>query len=546
MKKLITTLICAFLLLSIAACNKSGPDTNQPDQSGQTSSQQSNQPSSQPSSQPSGQTSGQQSAQPPAAKVTDTVTVAFSVDPGSLAPFTGVSATDFILFNMYDSLFRMSDPTGEITPLIAESYNISDDGLTYTFNIRKGVKDSAGNVITAHDCDFSWRLYAQGPMAMNVSAVDFDKTGAVDDYTYVVILTSPGQTYMAQFGKVYIISEKAYNESPDEMITTPVTTGPYRLSEWVQGSYVKLVANEDYYGAAPDIKNLEFKIISEATQRTIALMTGEVNFVYDYLISDADYIKSEGYIVEARNTNTVYSVFFNNSGKFASDINFRKAVSLSIDNVGLTSMIYRNVNTPATTAQSRNAFDYSPAWEGNMYYNYDPAEAKVYLDQSNYDGSSIVLLTKSNVFDFDKLCEAVQDSLRQIGVIAEIQQYDAATLATIRADAANWELLITDHSTFSGFGVDSIHNTHVRSNQLLLPKDLYDLFDEYGRKGLYSPNAQESAEYLLKTLLLNQDEVTTHAICYATFKFAYVDYLSNINLYSTNKIAWNEIIIGEA
>jgi ABC-type transport system substrate-binding protein len=534
MKKCIVVLLCLVLLFSIAACSDKSakaPPTETPS-SGNTPS-----PSEPSLAEPS---------LPEPTETTDSIVVAYPSDPGNLGPFgTGSSFTDFVVYNLYEGLFKIDDVTGAVIPLVMESYDLSDDGFTYTFHLKKGIKDTNGNEITAYDCVFSFLLCNDSPMAMNTQIVDFEKTEAVDKYTFKLVTTASGVVYLAQFGKVYIVSEKSYNDSPDGFITTPVGTGKYMLGSWVQGTSVKFVANEDYWGEnKANIKNLEFKIISEPSQRTTALMNGEVNFVYDYLISDAEYInETKGLKTEDRISNTVYSIYFNfTDGMAGNDINFRKAVSLALNNEALTNLIYKGHNTPATTCESSSCTDYTTDWEGSEFYNYDVDAAKAYLAQSNYDGSTLVLATKSHVNNFDLLCEAVQNQLKQIGVNVEILQYEPAALNTfILNQPEDWSMYISDHSTFSNYGVDSILNMHVRRNYPHLSGELYDQFKEYCGIALSSTNEQERVEYTTKVVQLNQDMCTIRGICYATFKFAYADYFSNINCYSTNKIDWAEM-----
>ena len=540
MKKLIVCLICVILLLSAASCT---PKTTPEQPSAQPSPT-----SSQPPAPPTGQSPAPPTGQsPPPAKVTDTIVVAYPTDPGNLAPFgTSNSFTDFILYCLYESLYKVNDATGEVVPLIMESMNISADGKEYTFQLKKGIKDTNGNEIKASDCLFSFLLCNDSPRSMDTQIIDFEKTEAVGDYTFKLVLKAPGKTYLAQFGKIYIISEKSYKDSKDQMVTTPVATGPYKLDNWVQGSTISFVANDSYWGAESDVKRLEFKIISDPSQRTTALMTGEANVVYDYLISDFNYINgTKGFTTEELSTNVVYFMGFNFSEtSFGKDENFRKACCLALNNEALVTMVYRNLNIPATTCESKSCFDYTPAWEGSEFYKYDVKSAKEYLAKSGYDGSPLILITKSNVNRYDVLCEAIQNQLKQIGVIVEIQQYEPVVLSQITLQQpADWDILISDSSTFSNFAVDVLNLKHVRRNNLHLSDDIVAQFKEYTQKGISSSNPQESADNTLKAIWLNQDLCTYRAICYATFKFAHADYLSNFGRYSTNKIAWNEIIV---
>ena len=475
----------------------------------------------------------------------DTLTLAYPVDPGNLSPFgTNSNHVDFIVFQIYEALFKVNDADGSIIPQIMDSYEISDDGLFYTFKLKQGVKDTNGNEITASDVMFSFKLCSESVMAINTLTVDFDNTEVVDDYTFKLAVKSPGSTYMAQFGKIYIVDEDSYNASPDGFITTPVGTGPYKLDEWIQGSSLTLVSDDTYHGEEPQVKKLVVKVIGESSQRTTALMTGEAQLNYDYLVTDADYINSSGNCVtEDRPTNTVFALYFNETdGKLTKDINLRKAIALAIDNVALTNVIYFGHNTPATTCESNSCYDYVESWEGNECYQYDVEKAKEYLAQSTYDGSTLTVITKSNVYSLDKLAEAIQSQLKQIGVDIEIVQYDPATITTVTLDQPDdWDLNLSDHVTPSNYAVDSVNMIHVRRNYVHIDDDMKQEFADACGVALSTTDHDEMLVYAAKAIQLNQDYCTLYTICYNTLKLAYAKNLSNINCYGCNIIDFSEI-----
>ena len=475
----------------------------------------------------------------------DELVVAYPVDPGNLSPFgTNSSQVDFIVYQIYEALFKVNDADGSIVPQIMDNYTLSEDGLTYTFNLKQGIKDTNGNEITASDVLFSFELCSKSPMAINTLCVDFDNTKVIDDYTFQLAVLSPSSTYMSQFAKIYIVDEQSYAASTDGFISTPVGTGPYKLENWTQGTTVTLTYNEDYHGAEPQVKKLVFKVIGEASQRTTALMTCEADINFDYLVTDANYINDSGtHITEDRPTNVVYAMYFNcDEGKPTSDINLRKAIALAVDNEALTSVVYFGHNTPATTCESKSCYDYDESWEGNECYQYDLEKAKEYLAQSSYDGSPLTIITKSNVNSFDKLAEAVQNQLKQLGVNVEIVQYDPATITTVTLEQPeNWDINLSDHMTPSNYAVDSVNTIHVRRNYPHISDEMKQEFSDVTSVALSTTDHDEMIEYASKAIALNQDYCTLYTICYSTLKLAYSNNLTNINCYGCNIIDFSEI-----
>ena len=171
---------------------------------------------------------------------------------------------DFIVYQIYEALFKVNDADGSIVPQIMDNYILSEDGLTYTFNLKQGIKDTNGNEITASDVLFSFELCSKSPMAINTLCVDFDNTKVIDDYTFQLAVLSPSSTYMSQFSKnlhcrrTILCRQRRTASSAHRW-----GTGPYKLENWTQGTTVTLTYNEDYHGAEPQVKKLVFKVIGE-------------------------------------------------------------------------------------------------------------------------------------------------------------------------------------------------------------------------------------------------------------------------------------------
>ena len=182
-----------------------------------------------------------------------------SMDPHQGKETPAVEVTDQI----FDTLTVVDAATGELQPLIAESWEQTSD-TCYRFKIRQGIKFHDGSELTAADVKFSLER------AMNSAAVSYvadfiDTVDIVDDYTVDVNLDTPYAPALRNLSVPFTaIVPKALVEADEEAFKlNPVGCGPYKFVEWKQGDSVKLEAFDDYFGGTPAIKNLVVKVVPD-------------------------------------------------------------------------------------------------------------------------------------------------------------------------------------------------------------------------------------------------------------------------------------------
>lgn len=230
----------------------------------------------------------------------ESISLALAADDVEFSPWSGNDGgRGYNVWLMYQPLAWLVD--GEVTPCLMESYEVTGPA-SCTVKIFDYIKDSQGNEIKASDVAFSFeKAQAEGRV---VGATYFDTVTAVDDYTLEFTFKkdlSLGELEQT-FSQVYIVSEKAWNESGDEMLLNPVGTGRYVLGDYVSGSSITFTENENYWQTNEDlitvrdlanVKNITFYIISEATQRAIAVEEGSVDYA-DLTIADVENVKAAG------------------------------------------------------------------------------------------------------------------------------------------------------------------------------------------------------------------------------------------------------------
>ncbi|AHD07845.1 ABC transporter substrate-binding protein [Phaeobacter gallaeciensis] len=213
-----------------------------------------------------------------AASARDTVTVALQLEPPHLDPTSAAAgAIDQVLYsNVFEGLTRfMSD--GAVVPGLAESWEISEDGLTYTFTLHDGVTFHDGTTMDAEDVKFSLdRARAEeSTNAQKALFADIASVDVIDPLTVQLTLSQPNGNLLFNlaWGDAVIVAP----ESIDTIKTAPVGTGAFTFTNWVQGDRIDLARNPDYWGEAPALSAATFKFISDPTAAFAAMMAEDVD-----------------------------------------------------------------------------------------------------------------------------------------------------------------------------------------------------------------------------------------------------------------------------
>ena len=390
----------------------------------------------------------------------DLVTIACTNGPSTFDPFArgaGYGAQ----IPTFEKLAQ-ADSTGAMKLNMLKSC-VEVDELTYDCELWDFITDTAGNNITADDVAWSIQTYIDAGNQGGVAKLDnIEVTG---EYTFIWHNSAAfgvGEKEK-QFGNPSILSQKAYESDPDMMASNPVATGPYKLKEFMEGSYGIYEVNEDYwYNKIDDeewlaendgvwtyqnIKEIRCDVIADASARAIALETGSVDACTSMNITDVPtYAGNPDFTVIDIPVNPPVAFYFNMSeNSLCSDVNLRKAICYAIDNAGIAA----GLDVPAFPVYGiqPRMFDAPKEWlEGREYYDYDPDKARELLDQSNYKGETLIVLFS----DMDQRGSAwmlIQAQLAAVGINVEQKVVESATMQTLRHDWTAWDIM-TD--TFGG------------------------------------------------------------------------------------------------
>lgn len=378
-------------------------------------------------------------------KGADTLTYAQGADPRGLDPaFVDDGESAKVIVNIYDTLLNYDESSCDLKPGLAREYDVSDDGLTYTFTLQEGVKFHDGTDCDAEavkasierqleparteDMPYASFVYGSKDAGNGIASIE-----AKDATTLVITLraaSTPFLKNMAMALAAPVVAPSAFESG--EANEKPVGSGPYKFVSWTKGDSVVLEANEDYWDKdnKPQTKNVIFRIIAENASRVTALNNGEVDMIDGI---DASVVKT---ITDAGNKlfqedgmNINYLAFRNDTGVF-SDLAARKAFVKAVNVEEMVKSLYGDYASPATSVMPTWMAPYA---EGVKQTAYDPEAAKKEFAELGI--TSCTMLTYTNVRPYNSiggqpLAEAIQGYLADAGVEMEIISYDWTTYQT--------------------------------------------------------------------------------------------------------------------
>jgi len=357
------------------------------------------------------------------------LTVGINDEPLSFDPIsTSDNGSIWTQLLIYDTLIRPDKAGTGLEPGLAESWEVSEDGLTLTFTLRDA-KFSDGSPVTPEDVVYS--LKRAGTDEKSGWKRFFNPiTGFKVDGNKVVLTLdkpfTPAFNNLALFASA-ILPEKLVTEQGDAFFEHPVGSGPFMLTGWTRGSKVELAKNPYYWQAGkPAVETVELAVVPEGTARVLRLEAGEVDVILDPPLNQiAELDAAAG--IETGSTIPYRSdfVLLNNKRAPFDNQQVRQALNYAIDKEALVKGVLFGKGTVAATAMPVMTY----ADESLAPYPYDPAKAKELLAAAGYpDGFSTTLLVNSGNAAHRNVAVALQAMLAQAGVKAEIQMIEGGTM----------------------------------------------------------------------------------------------------------------------
>lgn len=418
-----------------------------------------------------------------------TATIAFNSEPGNLNPVIWATTSDTNVTHMvFDSLV-IPDKELKMVGSLAENWDVSEDGKTYTFHLKQGVKWHDGEPFTAKDVAFTftsladgkydagayWRVdpiegaaeYKEGK-ADNVSGIE-----VVDDNTIKFTTKEPFAPFLSGLFIAVLPEHILKDVSPGEWAKhesnrAPIGTGPFKFVKWETGQFIELEANKDYFGGAPKLDKIIVRF-GDANTMLASVLSKDVD-IAPVPVAETPSVASLDYAELVTQTSlSVYYVGFNARNDHFKDVKVRQALAHAIDKKSLVASILGEYGAVADDIFPSKHWSHNP----NLpIYDFDVSKSEALLEEAGYKKNSkgffekngkelsFVMEVPTGTKEREKSAVLIKQMWEQMGVKMEIRSLDFPTLVTKllpkTSDGKQREVTKDDYDAYIlGFGVEA-------------------------------------------------------------------------------------------
>ena len=376
----------------------------------------------------------------------DDITVALQLEPPHLDPTSAAAgAIDSVLYtNVFEGLTRfMGD--GSVVPGLAESWEISEDGLTYIFKLREGVTFHDGSAMDAEDVKFTLdRINAEDSAnAQKALYSAISEVTVIDPQTVEVKLSEPNgnMLFNLAWGDAVIVAP----ESIETIKQTPIGTGAFKFENWNQGDKITLIRNDDYWGEAPALASATFKFISDPTAAFASVMAEDVDvfagFPAPENIPQFEADPRFQVLIGSTEGETILSI--NNKREPFDNVKVREAVAHAIDRQAIIDGAMFGYGTPIGTHFAPHNPDYVDLTEMSAY---DPEKSKALLAEAGFpDGFETTLHLPPPSYA-RRGGEIIAAQLAEVGIKAQITNVEWAQWLETVFKGKDFGLSIVSHT----------------------------------------------------------------------------------------------------
>jgi len=368
-----------------------------------------------------------------------------TLEPVGLDPTANAAAAigEVVLYNVLETLTKIN-ADGKVTPLLAESWEVSPDLKTYTFKLRRGVKFSNGEPFNAQAVKFSFER-AGGEKSTNKDKRTFAKlsTQVADEFTVVIINQEidPNLPFLLGQPTAVIVEPK----SADGNATQPVGTGPYKLQNWVKGSSLVLAAWDGFRSpGAIKIKRATFRFISDSAAQASALLAGDVDVFQRFTTRAVPQFQGNSrfqVILGGSRAKTILAI--NNKKKPLDDVRVRRAIAAAIDRKAVIAGAADGFGVPIGSHYVPDAAGYVDTTGINPF---DIEKAKRLLAEAGVKAPLELTMTLPPPPYARQGGEVIAAMLAKVGIVAKLQNVEwAQWLSNTYGGAHNYDLSIVSH-----------------------------------------------------------------------------------------------------
>jgi len=389
-----------------------------------------------------------------------TVTVAQPADIRSTNP--GVNrdnTTDGVVLNVVEGLVGYRQD-GSVGPLLAQSVDVSADGLTYTFKLRKGLKFHNDAPLTSADVAWNWKRYMDPKTDWRCTG-EYDgrsgfkvvETATPDDYTFVMKINKPSAVFLDSLARTDCGMTAILHKSSlkaDGSWDKPVGTGPFKFGEWKRGEFVTLTAFEGYVSPPgtkadgylglkkPLVDSVKFLVVPDAATAAAGLKSGAID-AGQITASDALELKKErDLVVQAPGEALKNALLIQTRDPLLKNPKIRQAIAASLDIEQIVAAASEGLGTVNNSAIHKESRYYGPVEKKGWHY--DPGQAAKLLREAGYKGEKVVIQTnkRAHVPSYT-VAVLAQAMMQAVGINAQIEVLEWATQLD-RYNSGNYQM----------------------------------------------------------------------------------------------------------
>ena len=425
----------------------------------------------------------------------------------SLDPHKAVAAgTEEILFNIFEGLVK-PDSDGNLVPAVASDYKIEDEGKTYTFYLREGIKFHDGTPVTVEDIKYSIERCADtsGEGTLLVSAFsNIESVEIVDEKTVSIHLNNADTDFLSELTSAVI---PAWNEDP---AGNPIGTGPYRYVSRVVQDSMQLQKFEEYWGTPANITNVTLKVIADSDMIVTNLKSGAIDMFCRISTDQANELAGTDFDVYEGTMNLVQAMYLNNAFEPFSDVRVRQALCYAVDPQAILDLAFDGKGTIIGSSMFP-AFGkyYMPELSGA--YAHDVEKAKALLAEAGYaDGFSFAITVPSNYQQHVDTAQVIVEQLKEINVDASINLVEWETWVNDAYVGRQFEATVVgvDASTLSARALLERFKSDNSKNFINFNSAAYD--EAYGAALVSTDDAEQTGYYKTCEQILSDEAANVY------------------------------------
>lgn len=374
------------------------------------------------------------------------IIAAVTAEPKTLDPHdTTDTASRQIYSKVTETLVSLNEK-GEIEPLLAEKWEVSDDGKVWTFYLRKDVKFHDDSDFNAEVVKANFdRVTNPDNMLARYSLLGpyLEKIEVKDEFEVEFFLNEPYAPFLDILSfpsGSNIISLPSIEEGKEAIENNPIGTAPFKLKEWSPGNDIVVEKFDDYWGEKAHVDEIVFKNIPESASRVLMLETGEIDIATSIPLTDIERLNEMDDInVVSEISNRILYVGINNNSPPFDKVEVRQALNYAVNKTALVENLYMGLVEEATAAIPKHMNYYSNVGA----YSYDMDKAKELLEKAGVEeGQKIRMAVAGNVTQDHKAGEYVQNSLMELGFDVDLQMLELSDYLATLDDPSKYDLFL--------------------------------------------------------------------------------------------------------